>query len=1088
MKSNIYYYIDILSAARIMKPFIKRRYELIFSINQNSYRALIFLFIVLFLFPVKTVAGDNLAFPGAMGWGGESRGAWSHPDVISGQTTPEIYRVTNLNRLGPGSFRYGVWDDPSLLDGYGNRTNGRIIVFEVGGVIDMRGSTIGVRSYITIAGQTAPPPGITIINSSALRIQDQNDVIAQHLMIRPGQGSATKGSGWEPGGIVVRDSYNIVVDHNSVTWHIDQGITVRGTDYWLTDNEEGKLATSHNVTVSNNLIGEGLDDSSHEKGPHSKGMLLASRPWNILIVRNLFSHNAERNPHWATDGGQTIILNNVIYNWGTLGGHPGMDTKPEIMHEHSMIGNIYQAGADSDLEGGPLRFGGGGNPPPAHFYLEDNIGLDINGNLIPFTVAPAWFNWDLLIELNEPPYWYPGLENHILNANQIESYLAQHVGARPWDRDPIDQRIIQDMIDKTGSIIDHENDREGIPDYEPTYSVFNPDEWDLRYMIPHTGYWNAPELHTPENNAVIIGQSTTFDWETINIFTHYTIQIAKNDDFASLIVDATDITGTNYTASNLSIGTTYSWRVRGHNATGPSKWSEVRRFSTEDANEPLVPSKPSLNSPQNGYTGTSSTILLEWSAANNAEWYSVQVSTQSNFSNIAVQNNNLTQTFYELTDLQATSTYYWRVRAHNSNGDSEWSEVRHFNLVLENETESQNIYLDAGWNHISSYVMHDNPSITDVFSGIENNLVVVKNDRYGVYWPEFGVNEIEEWNPTQGYQVYVVQNDVLFFSGNLLSPESTPIQLSRGWNPIAYLRTSAMPIEEALAGIHDQLELVSNNDGDVYWPALNVTDLDMMIPGQGYKVSVTQDVTLTYPANSEKSPARMSGDGQIVTSTNSNYYKARFYVLPFNKTGDFAILLLKSPNLGDGDEVGVWSPADELVGSGVARSGQVLITVWGRNPVWNGDDGVHGAANGEMLYVTQWSTKNGQEYPLPISSIRDRRGMQQADPVLRYRSDAVWIVEADALIGIPNRYTLEQNYPNPFNPSTTIRYGIPETVNVRLEVYNAIGQRIAVLVDEEKHAGFHQVLFDASNLASGVYFLRLHAGYYISMKRTVLMR
>jgi hypothetical protein len=1033
-----------------------------------AFTSLLLMNITLYLY----ANDDKLAFPEAMAWGGETIGG------AGGQ----IIKVTNLNSSGPGSFIEAL------------KTRGpRIIVFEVGGVIDLGGQIHEIYNpYFTIAGQTAPSPGITLIRGG-LYFQTHNFII-QHINLRMGWTEYEQNQGsWFKVALSLWGAHDVIIDHCSFTWDTYMGIAVTGYPFVGNNIEEWQSNMSRRITISNNIIAESLE---RDNSMGCMGSLVMDNATYISYIGNLFAHNYSRNPQFG-GGNSVVIVNNYLYNrWDRFIEYNlhkskwGDDPTRWILGKATIVGNYAQHGsnkAEHARNRGLVDIWSHGD---LEIFEDDNIHLELDGNPAPILGRDATYGYpnpagDFII-LDEKPIWHDNIK--VIPAEEVPKFISINVGARPWDRDPIDQRIVNDALNGTGKIINSENEVGGYPNYAPTYRPFNPDEWDLEYMIPLEGYWDAPEVTSPANNAVDVGSDLRLIWNADNIFTNYAVQISTDEEFSSLFLNLTNVDATSYNVDNLNNGTTYYWRIRGHNATGPSKWSEVRRFSTEDANEPLVPSKPSLDSPQNGYTGTSDTILLEWSAANNAEWYSVQVSTQSNFSTIVAQNNNLTQTFYELTDLQAPSTYYWRVRAHNSNGNSEWTEVRHFNLVLENETESQSIYLDAGWNHISSYIMPDNPSITDIFSGIENNLVVVKNDRYGVYWPEFGVNEIEEWNPTQGYQVYVEQNDVLFFSGNLLSPESTPIQLFRGWNPIAYLRTSAMPIEEALAGIHDQLELVSNNDGDVYWPALNITDLDMMIPGQGYKASVTQDVTLIYPANSEKSPARMSGDGQIVASTNSNYYKARFYVLPFNKTGDFAILLLKSPNLNDGDEVGVWSPANELVGSGVARSGQVLITVWGRNPVWNEEDGVHGATNGDMLYVTQWSTENGQEYPLPITSIRDRRGMEQVDPVLRYRSDAVWIVEANALNGIPNRYTLEQNYPNPFNPSTTIRYGIPETVNVRLEVYNAIGQRIAVLVDEEKQAGFHQVLFDANNLASGVYFLRLHAGNYISMIRTVLMR
>ena len=88
----------------------------------------------------------------------------------------------------------------------------------------------------------------------------------------------------------------------------------------------------------------------------------------------------------------------------------------------------------------------------------------------------------------------------------------------------------------------------------------------------------------------------------------------------------------------------------------------------------------------------------------------------------------------------------------------------------------------------------------------------------------------------------------------------------------------------------------------------------------------------------------------------------------------------------------------------------------------------------------------------------------------------------------PAVFSLEQNYPNPFNPSTTIRYAIPQRSHVTLTIFNILGQQVATLVQGQQEAGYHDVRFDASGLASGVYFYRLHAGEYIVTKRALLLK
>ena len=89
---------------------------------------------------------------------------------------------------------------------------------------------------------------------------------------------------------------------------------------------------------------------------------------------------------------------------------------------------------------------------------------------------------------------------------------------------------------------------------------------------------------------------------------------------------------------------------------------------------------------------------------------------------------------------------------------------------------------------------------------------------------------------------------------------------------------------------------------------------------------------------------------------------------------------------------------------------------------------------------------------------------------------------------VPLGYSLHQNYPNPFNPSTTITYEVPSATHVTITVYDMLGRKVSVLVNDRRETGAYQIRFDGSNLASGVYFYQLQAGDYVATKKLVLMK
>ncbi|MDD5011318.1 MAG: pectate lyase, partial [Phycisphaerae bacterium] len=209
------------------------------------------------------VYGEVRAFPGAEGWGAYALGGRGG----------DVYHVTNLNDTGAGSLRYGI------TSAGGTSSTPRTIVFDVSGTIHLA-STLSVnKSYITIAGQTAPGDGICL-RDRRLGISASH-IIVRYLRCRLGDESLT-----EDDAISISSGSNIIMDHMSASWSVDEVFSCSTSQPSLT-----------NVTVQWSIISEALWHSVHDKGTHSYGALIRGcYDAKYTYHHNLFAHNYSRNP------------------------------------------------------------------------------------------------------------------------------------------------------------------------------------------------------------------------------------------------------------------------------------------------------------------------------------------------------------------------------------------------------------------------------------------------------------------------------------------------------------------------------------------------------------------------------------------------------------------------------------------------------------------------------------------------------------------------------------------------------------------------------------------------------------------------
>jgi pectate lyase len=372
-----------------------------------------------------------IAFPGAEGFGA---------NAIGGRYG-DVYHVTSLaDTYVPGTLRYGVYSAPSA---------GRTIVFDISGTINMAQYLSIARDKVTIAGQTAPGDGITMAGYGVYI--DANDVILRDMRFRLGTANNQ-----EADTLGINNGSNIIVDHCSASWSVDETLSVAGT--------------ARNVTVQWTTISESLDHSIHSKGAHGYGSLI--RPdvdASYTFHHNLYAHNRSRNPRPGTYNGKLLqfdFRNNVVYDWGQAG-YGAYDGEYVNMN---YVGNYLVAGQSTKPENLGDAFAGGS--VDTHIYQSGNmIDSDRDGNHDGVDTG-----WGMITDTYTKvlsPYNYASVATD--TADVAYTRVLGDVGARPWARDPVDLRIINDVKNETGHVIDATSEVGGFPTLA---SILRPTDFD----------------------------------------------------------------------------------------------------------------------------------------------------------------------------------------------------------------------------------------------------------------------------------------------------------------------------------------------------------------------------------------------------------------------------------------------------------------------------------------------------------------------------------------------------------------------------------------------------------------------------------
>jgi hypothetical protein len=395
-------------------------------IVRNPSKGFLPVLAALFTFAAADSALALPVIPGAAGFG------TSTPAGRGGR----VYRVTNLNESGTGSLADCV-----------SKTHPRVCIFEVSGTIRLTRDLVVSSGYLTIAGQTAPSPGI-VLRGAALRIQT-TDVLVQHLRVRTGDDPAGPApdnrDALKIEGVAEHPARNVVIDHCSFAWAIDE--TAALWREW------------DNVSLLNNIFGEPLRESLHSSqgAPDSPGVgygvLIGSANAGVTMVGNLLAHAVERNP--LSRATRFVFVNNVVYNRANM--DVDLQSESGRITSNSIVGNVFIRGGDYTRLMKPVNIRTSGTHAlfnGSRVYLKDNRAIESSNDT--WSVVSLEGTGGVTrgtLEALTPPTWPSGLVARSTVNNAVHDWVLQNAGARPIDRDSVDRRIVQSVRERNGRII-----------------------------------------------------------------------------------------------------------------------------------------------------------------------------------------------------------------------------------------------------------------------------------------------------------------------------------------------------------------------------------------------------------------------------------------------------------------------------------------------------------------------------------------------------------------------------------------------------------------------------------------------------------
>lgn len=417
--------------------------------------------------------------------------------TATGGSLGSVYRITSLEDKDPynpqiGTLRYAV-----------NQGGARIVLFDVAGTIHLKAPLEIKNGSITILGQSAPGQGICIADYPII-IKNSNHIVLRFIRCRLGNESLNKDASKDYDAMSINDSRNIMVDHCSFSWSVDECVSCYGNE---------------NFTMQYCFITESLRNAGHVKGAHGYGGIWGGK--NTSFHHNLLAHHDSRNPRFDHDYVTTTnvnpvdFINNVVYDWGgnsAYGGEGSSTTGNQ--RQYNFINNYFKPGpstatkvktqllnpttkcdnkeSDGSHSGCGPSFGG--TIVPGKFYVTGNV---MEGSAEVTEDNQKGIKPDESSKLADcisaTRFTFTNAYTGEQSAQDTYEAVLTKAGCS-LHRDAVDERIVNEVRNGGGRLIDKPADVGGWPELSGETEIVDtdkdgiPDEWETRYGLdPNNG-------------------------------------------------------------------------------------------------------------------------------------------------------------------------------------------------------------------------------------------------------------------------------------------------------------------------------------------------------------------------------------------------------------------------------------------------------------------------------------------------------------------------------------------------------------------------------------------------------------------------